>query len=468
MLVTNNHRNRSTGQLLNCATVSVGEVVVFRRNYCRANSDCKWRMSIGNIVFFLLVLLLRCQHAEGKATHSNVDITSECEKLWEDGILNISAGKYVLRNHTHPAPYDHTCFLMKARYNCAGKPANRSMELWKFVVPTPDSRTECNVDTMVNNTGGVGQLARNIQTWSHRRSERVRYTNVLITGSSYMRQMHEALACRYSHLIVRGLVQLNASLSSLDDFGSIVPMPLPSSGLSCRAANSSHFFIAGVAPPRLLDETCQDSLGMVEYAGGLRVFYMFRQYLYDSALDQIFSALGLSPVDVDVLVTNYDATFNAGILQRVYPEVAVLQFDRVLPFFFKIQQKDCGWSDRAKNPGLPKDKQDGHPCMPGIPDDELDVLLLALAHGVKAIETGLPAHCVRCAELGYNVGLAKAHRVNANETTLPAPCARCAEYGYNVGPGQTVPKLLGSNGTAGPGKQLKDHPEGPVHRLVRT
>jgi hypothetical protein len=26
--------------------------------------------------------------------------------------------------------------------------------------------------------------------------------------------------------------------------------------------------------------------------------------------------------------------------------------------------------------------------MPGIPDDQLDVLLLALAHGVKAIETG--------------------------------------------------------------------------------
>jgi hypothetical protein len=378
-------------------------------------------------IVFLLVFLLRCQHAEGKTTRSNANITSECGQLWEGDVLNISAGKYVLRNHTHPAPYDHTCFLMKARYNCAGKPANRSLESWKFVVPTPDNRTECNLNALVNNTGGVGQLAHNIQTWSHRRRNRVVYTNVLITGSSYMRQTYEALACRYSHLIVRGLVQLNGSLSSLDDFGAIVPMPLPSSGLSCRAINSSHYFIAGLGAPHLLDETCQDSLGMVEYAGGLRVFYMFRQYLYDSALDQIFSALGLSPVDVDVLVTNYDANLNAGILERLHPNVTVLHFDRVLPFFLKIQVKDCGWSDRAMNPGLPKSKPDGHPCMPGIPDDELDVLLLALAHGVRAVETG-----------------------------------------YYLAPRRTVPKVLESNGSAGPGGQPTRPPVGPVHRLLRS
>jgi hypothetical protein len=139
---------------------------------------------------FLLVLLLRCQHGEGKVTHSNAKV--ECEKLWKEGVLNISAGKYVLRNHTHSPPYDHTCFLMEARYNCAGKQENRSLESWKFVLPTPGSRMECTVNTMVNNTGGMEQLARNIQTWSHRRSKRVSYTNVLITGSSYTVQSSDS------------------------------------------------------------------------------------------------------------------------------------------------------------------------------------------------------------------------------------------------------------------------------------
>jgi hypothetical protein len=269
-------------------------------------------------IVFLLALLLRCQHAEGKTTRGNAKI--ECGKLWKEGVLNISAGKYVLRNHTRAAPYDHTCFLMKARYNCAEKPANLSLDSWKFVVPTPDNRTECNLNTMVNNTGGVGQLAPNIQAWSHRKSKRDPYANVLIIGSSFMRQVHEALACRYSHLIVRGLVQLNGSLSSSRDFGA--PLPLPSSGLACRGSSSSHYFSAEVGAPHVLDETCQDSISMVEYTGGLRVFYMFRQYLYDATLDQIFSALGLLPANVDVVVTNYDAKLNAGIMEHMQPNVA--------------------------------------------------------------------------------------------------------------------------------------------------
>jgi hypothetical protein len=141
---------------------------------------------------------------------------------------------------------------------------------------------------------------------------------------------------------------------------------------------------------------------MVEYAGGLRVFYMFRQYLYDASLGKLFTALGLSPMDVDVLVTNYETKFNAGVMERLHPKVTVLQFEHVLPFFYRIQKKYCGWRDTAVNAGVEADHPERHPCIPGIPDDELDVLLLALAHGVRAIETSSPAPCPRCAEYGYN------------------------------------------------------------------
>jgi hypothetical protein len=276
------------------------------------------------------------------------------------------------------------------------------MESWQFVVPAPDNRTECNVNTMVNYTGGVGQLARNIQAWSHRKGKRVpKHTNVLITGSSFMRQVYEALACRYNHLIVRGLVQLNSNLSTRN-FGVFAPLPSARSGLSCRGYNSSQYFSAEVGAPHVLHESCQDSLSMVEYAGGLRVFYMFRQYLYDASLGKLFTALGLSPTDVDVVVTNYESKFNVAVMERVNPKVAVLHFEQVLPFFYKTQEKYCGWSDTVVNPGVGADHPDTHPCMPGIPDDEVDVLLLALAHGIKVIDTGMPAPCARCAEYGYN------------------------------------------------------------------
>lgn len=76
----------------------------------------------------------------------------------------------------------------------------------------------------------------------------------------------------------------------------------------------------------------------------------------------------------------------------------VTHFEKVLPFFWKVRNRDCGWYDSAVNPDLPEDFPDIHSCMPGIPDDELNVLLLMLAHGLTQVETGMFQPCPRCPE----------------------------------------------------------------------
>lgn len=182
------------------------------------------------------------------------------------------------------------------------------------------------------------------------------------------------------------------------NYGTIVPLPRA----GCRSAKASAYFSEHVSIPPWI-ENCQDSISMTEYVGGLRVYYIFRQYKLQYVLDDVFRALGLNPADIDVIVTNYSEEQNRSVMQRAHPRVPVIHFERVLPLFWKVQNRDCGWHDSAVNPGLPRSFLDIHPCMPGIPDDELNVLLLMLAHGLTKVETGMPQPCPRCPEYGYDL-----------------------------------------------------------------
>ena len=77
------------------------------------------------------------------------------------------------------------------------------------------------------------------------------------------------------------------------------------------------------------------------------------------------------------------------MLHKIDPNVRLLNISDLLPYFKSIQMRDSGgWWSGADNVGMDHPPDD-HPCMPGVPDDELDVLLLALAHNVARINTTL-------------------------------------------------------------------------------
>lgn len=236
-------------------------------------------------------------------------------------------------------------------------------------------------------------LPRKIREWSHR-GQNASHVNILIAGSSYMRQVYETIVCRYRNLIRGGFLVVNPPDMSLatmkkyplygyEKMGHIVSMESMRGGCHGRKTND-RFFEPGVVIPRRVHSNCADDMSMVEFPGNLRIYYMFRHFQYGNDTVATFQRMGLNLTDVDALVTNNHEQDNGPLLAHV--TAPVFHVEELLPHLVRQQIKHIGRFFGADNVGMDH-IPDGHPCMPGVPDDEADILLLQLAHKLVTLIT---------------------------------------------------------------------------------
>ena len=169
---------------------------------------------------------------------------------------------------------------------------------------------------------------------------------------------------------------------SFVNLGQIIPMDTQ---VGCQASGYAHFYRSPLDHLPVELPNCDDNVSMMELSGGLRIFYIFRPAAFRGMIPEICQGLGLNTSEVDVVVTN-ELTDIGPFLKLLDSKVPLIEFSHVLPFFFDVQGRGCGWIDGGVNVGI-DNPPDDHPCMPGIPDDEANVLLFALTHRLIKIIT---------------------------------------------------------------------------------
>jgi len=349
--------------------------------------------------------------------------------------------------HYVPPRYDHQCFAMKSRYNCAYPPPSRETNSingttgsddaarpepatnYKLVLELPppgvddfeDKEAEkegrvCNFRRLVADLGGPIGVARAVQELHGSGSHAD--TSYSILGNSYLRQVTEALECGWKDQITDLMVHvggppsdLNAldspTLIHLEEMGVIdhrsnvsnseVDLPEGCHGTRVPDIDLSGFYREGVVvPPQM--SSCNDHVASVIFGGqhgepSLRFTYMFRHMKFADLID-IYHMLGvddpISEVDRFVVVDESDImdesnlNLGTGVYGRTKNSTAVRRHvqDNMFTFpeisnFRLRQKKNIGRWFGADNPWL-DEVPDTHACMPGVPDDEADLLLFAV------------------------------------------------------------------------------------------
>lgn len=338
--------------------------------------------------------------------------------------LNIyEIGKYIKigRNVTSSIRYDYTCPSTKPRYNCAKNKSETSFKYgelathWKLSLVPRQHQEACNLWELTASLGGPIGLANNLLS-QHPKSSRT-IINVFIGGNSYLRQIFEALVCGFHEDITNQLVQRGAKFDismaglekrggrkvDLTEMGSLEHPPNASSGV-CDYTMQTDFYEDGLQLPVVCKyNSCHggigagakspcmggsegaynDDIGMVEFGGKIRFYYMFRPYIYENVTRIFQSKLHLEPVDIDILLFN-DRTDK--LFEEKYPEVVDLFETKgiwrskiIWPYtiFQKMQERDAKRWFGADNPWIDH-SPDTHACMPGVPDDEVNLLLFLM------------------------------------------------------------------------------------------
>ncbi|CAE7534383.1 unnamed protein product [Symbiodinium microadriaticum] len=127
---------------------------------------------------------------------------------------------------------------------------------------------------------------------------------------------------------------------------------------------------------------------MAEIDGKLRFYFVFRPYIYKDLEGLLSLKMRLNLSEVDVIVYN-DSKRTRRILPLVRKSARPQEIDltQFFQYMYRLTIRDTGRWFGADNPSIPL-PPDFHPCMPGVPDDEADVLLLMLRHGLWALHTG--------------------------------------------------------------------------------
>ena len=332
---------------------------------------------------------------------------------------------------TRPVRYTHLCKFMKPRYNCAkNETALASLNYgdvatdWKFVFrqnKTTSEKFTCNLWEFVSSLGGPRGLGKYLL------SKKKKKTTVLLAGNSHLRQIFSALVCGFEDDVTDFRLLLKApgfdtSLESLKKRG-INPyeneakpnekkfttaeagrLERPPDGVDGRGtcvtpSKPSPFYVQHVTQPdacyyddpelqgpnnvgrRWLNSYSSD-LAMVEFGGGIRFYYAFNPWNYANITDVFRTVLKLDPWEVDALVFNRGTR---GVFQEEAPDLfgafqatGAWRSRRInewpMPLFKRVQKKDIGRQFYPDNPGITG--RDGHSCMPGMPDDEANMLLL--------------------------------------------------------------------------------------------
>ena len=339
--------------------------------------------------------------------------------------LSLAELKFVPHNENRAVTYNHTCFLMKARYNCAHNNTNEPhAEDFKLMYRLNGREEFCDLNEVVNWIGGPTGLATFLRPLS-------RPYQVAMQGDSRLRQVFEALVCRFSHQITDIKLSLNGPSMSMsavetlkkernaasyhnilrfDELPTILHVDmeqiqkkeqhtdnLSSNAISfselerggCHSVgnltNLTSFYNVGPVPRNIAG--CTDDFAMVEFGGAIRFYYSFRSFWWDDdAVYSMYTHLGMpvpenGKLHVDTLVWNMGGGRVGSKGCSEFPHAVVpprgIDWRDVHPYLNQIQAKG-GIYFGAKNPMIKDGVDPVHNCLPGPPDDNANLLLLRL------------------------------------------------------------------------------------------
>jgi hypothetical protein len=364
-------------------------------------------------------------------------------------------GKFVSRDSNDddasPVGYDHTCFVMKARYNCASTPngttKNKSRaEDYKFVyhhiAHGRDNRRRrwpamppCDLDELIGWIGGPTGLGRVLVppptvhgNVTNNATNATKY-QVVLQGDSRMRQVIEALMCRYmdqitnltltfqtpdlsknaiwlrkkrlkvnneTHILRPNDTGKPRSIGISNESDGFMSYPdVRERGCHGSIADMSRFYHPGVTVPTSV-RGCSDDLVMVEF-GNIRFYYINRPYLYDdNAILNAYEKLGMTTHtdrgtgdvvldDIDVLLWSRADGVSQSSLRFLSPErrrvLVSHDWEGVQALMGEIQKRTIGAYFGADNPFIEEIPDPMHACMPGYPDDMVNIMLFSLLGG---------------------------------------------------------------------------------------
>lgn len=314
-----------------------------------------------------------------------------------------------------------SCWLMKPRYNCMGDKRRPLASEWWHV---PDTSVH-NItwrDLLVKRDGRTSDLAeqkglrgairacvrylrKRIPQQTPKNTEietRVTVTNMLLAGDSQLRQIFQAMACRWRDFITGGSL-IVGPLNRTNPFerhddkrilfkkSDTVLKPLEQirrPAYTKKTFNppchhdirSSSYYKGGKFPfkQEQVEPICKDDVAMIEYLNTLRVYYVFRSYAFEGGLETVLQDhLKINPENVDVVVHNDLQNLNINWARKNQRSDMphFLDFSDVREELKLQMARDATTKYGATNAIL---KDDFHPCLPGIPDDEIDILFTAL------------------------------------------------------------------------------------------
>eukprot|EP00934_Nitzschia_sp_Nitz4_P007646 Nitzschia sp. Nitz4//scaffold18_size181773//87889//89020//NITZ4_001919-RA/size181773-augustus-gene-0.163-mRNA-1//1//CDS//3329540023//7636//frame0 len=326
------------------------------------------------------------------------------------------------------------CFVMKARYNCAYPPASSSTNwtadtskedqpkeassyklVWKAKhagKKKKGTRKMCDLRAIMEYAGGPIGVAKLLQI-ADSSGENTKEENatpvlqVLMQGNSYLRQVWEALVCGFRYQITDWRLLMNGppvSKSYIEsrmgkllvprEMGQVMnayemesileqkhenggPQFMDPRSMGCHAPSKYEsmetYFRSNVSIPSTIPG-CSDDIAMVEFGSSIRFHFLFHPWRFnDESLVDLYQSLEL-PLDGDIHSMVWEG--GESNVRRLTPQ-RVVPFDLLLPAITAAQNHSIGQVFGADNPWI-KNPPDDHPCMPGIPDDEVNIMLFLL------------------------------------------------------------------------------------------
>jgi hypothetical protein len=370
-------------------------------------------------------------------------------------LKGLDGAKFTIRHDYRHDTYNHMCFIMKPRYNCALPPGltndKPSAQDYKFIykhknvdedenVKQQQQSPYCDLEEVIDWLGGPTGIGRVL---AHQSSEENDETatmphcyQVLLQGDSRLRQVIESLICRYSDEITNLTLTFNAPDLSINAIKRLKKKHHVSSAKhilhanemgqprnigftndtneqlkllsydellikGCHNQNSNemaNFYYPGVTVPTSIDG-CSDDLLMVEF-GTLHLYYIFRpQYYSDEALLIAYEKLGLTTSidpttgnlvlddNIDLLLWNVDNPTVRLLSQHRQNSLVSYDWDGVQEHLRKVQMESIGTVYGAINPYVlkgPHQPDRLHACMPGFPDDMVNIMLFSLLGGLNS------------------------------------------------------------------------------------
>jgi len=324
-----------------------------------------------------------------------------------------ATGAYV--RSTAPPRYDHiSCFVMKARYNCAVPPNNETKPEpvatdWKLVLRRKPDGPFCDLHELMNDIGGpagVGRQLREEAAFSTPADDTKKKFAFVIQGNSFLRQVWTALTCGWRQHITQLIVQdggpkvcvgTNFCLTrddpiQPDEMGTFLrtttgPEQLPMGCHDTLPSQMTHFFRPGVPLPPTVRGRCNTDVAMVEFAGFLQFHYIFHLEFYANPL-RVYHELGLDHLSDITAYVGHGWSFRRAIekFQGQLNRTMLMEHSTNFPTsktIWELQIRDIGKQYSADNPYTRDHQPDPHSCMPGAADDQANLLLFALLRNVK-------------------------------------------------------------------------------------